>query len=212
MDNDHYELLRKQWQTQILTLPPKSLVQKLPFLIPEENFIRIPYMNKHYILSLHAGVITEADRQSTIELYDELNIMTLLWYSRPGAVLSGQWCPFYALKNASPFADAFRRSNMEPFARYFHRQADLLRKTLISLGAAEISGADVAFVYYVFPCIPVMILFWNGDDEFPSQVNFLFDKNATDFIHVESIVTITSRLEARILTAAELLSKSTDLR
>ena len=33
-------------------------------------------------------------------------------------------------------------------------------------------------------------LFWDGDDEFPAQGNLLFDKSATDFIHIESVVSI----------------------
>ena len=39
------------------------------------------------------------------------------------------------------------------------------------------------------------VLFWDADDEFPAQANLLFDKNATDFIHVESVVTIASQAE-----------------
>ena len=43
-----------------------------------------------------------------------------------------------------------------------------------------------------FACIPVTFLFWDGDDEFPAQGNILFDASATDFIHVESVVTLAS--------------------
>ena len=40
--------------------------------------------------------------------------------------------------------------------------------------------------------------FWDGDEEFPAQVNLLFDRNATDLIHVESVVTIASQLQAHL--------------
>lgn len=43
-----------------------------------------------------------------------------------------------------------------------------------------------------FDCIPIKFLFWDGDDELSAQGNLLFDASATDFIHVESIVTIAA--------------------
>ena len=36
------------------------------------------------------------------------------------------------------------------------------------------------------------VLFWDGDEEFSAQCNLLFDRSATDFIHVESLVSIAS--------------------
>ena len=53
-------------------------------------------------------------------------------------------------------------------------------------------------------CIPVKLMFWDGDDEFPAQANLLFDRSATDFIHIESVVTIATELLRQLSEAAEL--------
>ena len=47
-------------------------------------------------------------------------------------------------------------------------------------------------------------MFWDGDDEFPAQANLLFDRSATDFIHIESVVTIATELLRQLSEAAEL--------
>ena len=41
-----------------------------------------------------------------------------------------------------------------------------------------------------FACIPMRFLFWDADDEFPAQGNILFDYSVTDYIHVESTVSL----------------------
>ena len=48
----------------------------------------------------------------------------------------------------------------------------------------------------------MQFLFWDGDDEFPAQANILYDASATDFIHVESTVTLASEGLFRLAQAA----------
>ena len=64
--------------------------------------------------------------------------------------------------------------------------------------------SDVGYQVEAFQCIPVRFHFWDGDDEFPPQANLLFDASATDFIHVESIVTIASEGIRRLTQLANL--------
>ena len=61
-----------------------------------------------------------------------------------------------------------------------------------------------SFLLPAFACIPVKLMFWDGDDEFPAQANILFDKSATDFNHIESIVTIATEMLYQLADAAEL--------
>ena len=64
--------------------------------------------------------------------------------------------------------------------------------------------AESGFLLPAFDCIPVKLLFWDGDDEFPAQANVLFDRSATDFIHIESIVTIATEMLYQMADVAEL--------
>ena len=63
---------------------------------------------------------------------------------------------------------------------------------------------NAGFLLPAFDCIPVKLMFWDGDDEFPAQANLLFDRSATDFIHIESVVTIATELLRQLSEAAEL--------
>ena len=64
--------------------------------------------------------------------------------------------------------------------------------------------SDSGFQLPAFACSPMRLNFWEGDEEFEAQANLLFDRSATDFIHVESVVTIASEGVRRLAEAAGL--------
>ena len=72
----------------------------------------------------------------------------------------------------------------------FTGHTEELRQALEAMGGQKLPCSDVGYQVEAFACIPLRVLFWEGDDEFPAQANLLFDRSATDFIHSESIVSI----------------------
>ena len=66
-----------------------------------------------------------------------------------------------------------------------------VRKTAVGEVSGRCTSLTIILIVELF-CMPVKFLFWEGDDEFQAQGNLLFDASATDFIHVESIVTIAA--------------------
>ena len=100
--------------------------------------------------------------------------------------------PFDKLKRTAPFYQAFRKSIIEPFARTFTGHTQELERACTALGGEKLPYSDAGYEIKAFSCIPLRFLYWEGDEEFPSQGNILFDASATDFIHEESIVSIAA--------------------
>jgi hypothetical protein len=125
-----------------------------------------------------------------VDITPKLNIYTLFWYCSPNALRSGEWAAFRDLKDGAPFSAAFQSGIHEPLAATFTGNGDCLVSAVQKLRGQRLP--DNSFVIPAFDCIPVKLNFWDADDEFPAQANILFDKSATDYIHVESIVTIAS--------------------
>lgn len=189
---NNYEQWRIDWQHRFLSMDPSALLCKLPFLTIENNRLLVPYFRHICPIRLTDGVIEAPEEWDKLSLMDEMNIYTMLWYSKSGATQTGEWLPFEQLRDARAFGPAFRRGNLAPFAATFDGHADALRDALLAFGGVPLPTGDVGYQIDVFPCIPVRVLFWDGDDEFPAQCNLLFDRSAMDFIHVESIVSIAS--------------------
>ena len=72
---------------------------------------------------------------------------------------------------------------MEHFAKHPH----LLIHTIEKLGARRITCGDVAVAINAFSRMPATIALWQGDEEFPSQENMLFDAAIYDYLFTSDI-------------------------
>lgn len=206
---DNYQVWIREWADRISHMDRTELMDKLPELQADGEYLTLRHFGQTYGIHTKTGVIRSMDTMEEASRNVKLNIYTLLWYCKPGAFLSGQWLPFRSLKDASPFDAAFQKSVLQALARTFSGHTDRLAAACEALGGQKLPLSDAGYQLFAFACMPMQVLFWDGDDEFPAQANLLFDKNATDFIHVESVVTIASECLRRLADAAELpLSES----
>ena len=201
---DNYEAWRRDWRARFCALDHAELQKKLPFLELDDRWLTVPYFSQPCAIARADGVITPPGGLKSFSLYDELNIFTMLWYSREDAHLTGEWLPFESLRSAGPYGPAFRNGNLKPFAATFSGHEASLREALLAFGGRRLPTGDVGYEIDVFPCIPMRVLFWEGDEEFPAQANLLFDRSAPDFIHVESVVTIASAALRHLAEYADL--------
>ncbi|MDE6961028.1 MAG: DUF3786 domain-containing protein [Lachnospiraceae bacterium] len=192
MKTNNYETWCKEWQERFLTLNQEQLLKKIPGLREEGDHLVLLYYQRRYGISRHTGEILSLEGKEKPSLFTRLNIYTLLWYCKEQARPDGEWLPFRSLKNASPFGPAFQRTVVDVCARTFSGHQRELEEACQKLGGKKLPHSDAGYELPAFECIPVRFLFWDGDDEFPAQANILFDKNAVDFIHVESLVSIAS--------------------
>ena len=53
------------------------------------------------------------------------------------------------------------------------------------LGGQPIDFADAAFSFWITPLIPVAVLYWQGDEDFPCEAKLLFDKTIEDHLPLD---------------------------
>ncbi|MBR5508577.1 MAG: DUF3786 domain-containing protein [Lachnospiraceae bacterium] len=199
---NNYEKWCQEWQERFLTLDQNILLRKLPELTIEGDYLILFYFHQKYGIHRTTGQIICMEHQKPLSTYTRLNIYTLLWYCQESACFQHNWMPFKNLKDASPFGPAFQKTILDVFSSTFSGHMQELTHAMEQLGAQKLPHSDAGYQLNAFSCIPMRFLFWDGDDEFPAQSNILFDKSATDFIHVESLVTIADEALTRIAELA----------
>ncbi len=196
----NYDRLCAEWAEKFTRMDKTELMKRLPEIKlneKQDSFV-IKHFDRTYFVSFETGKIFCKETGKPAERNPALNIYTLFGYVKENAQLSGEWAPFEKLKNASPFEAAYKKNIILPLGAAFDRKSDLLETALRKMGGIKIGYSDVGYEIKAFECIPMRVLFWNGDDEFAAQTNILFDMSATDFIHVESTVSIASEALERL--------------
>lgn len=201
---DNYELTCEKWREIFLDMDQEDLIRRFA-LEHDEQSMYIVYYNEKYCLNRKNGMITlekEPDRRLSFNTL--MSIYNLFYYSKPYARVRGEFVPFRQVKRAAPFDPAFKRTVVDVLAKKFNGHAELLEKACVSLQGRPLRQGDVGYSLNAFSCVPVAVVFWDGDDEFDAQANILFDADITDFIHEETVCCVGSDLVRRLVEEAGL--------
>lgn len=95
---------------------------------------------------------------------------------------------------------AFKRECEDALNRIFSKSIDKAELILTKLGASRQNGfpTNYAWHMYLLPKIPILILYWQDEEDFPSQTKILLDSTADSFLDVESLVFLVEGLVKNI--------------
>ncbi|MBQ0133990.1 MAG: DUF3786 domain-containing protein [Clostridiales bacterium] len=182
---DNYERTRNEMRSEFLKYDQSAMLRKLP-LEADEDYIYLSYLGMPCRVGRRTGIVElkreeyeEADFSLSMTVYD------LLCYAKEGCCLSGRFVPHTGLKvqgsGVNVNAGFFKNDNSA-----LQGKGEALRRVLSELGELTELSADVAAILHPFPFLPLMVQFWDGDEEFPPTLKFMFDENILDYMHFET--------------------------
>jgi len=180
----------------------QQMIQKFG-LAADAAWIYLLYMNMPCRIGREDGRVEEQRGGQWQECRSYNTVMTiydLLCYSKGllAPMLSGYWCALGSfVVTGVQSAGAFTGK----YAAYFQNRAAELQAACTALGGTpqkSMSGADVTCLIPVTPFFPVLLQFWDADDEFPAKLMVLWDRNADRFLHFETMFFLQGDLLERL--------------
>ena len=107
--------------------------------------------------------------------------------------LAGQWVAYRDFKDGAFFYEAFKRIVEYKIAQDFSGRMDDLKRTAASLGAEHIEtelGGDLGLRFPVLPNVPLLLIFYDADEDFPSSARVLFDASGPAFLDMECLAVL----------------------
>ncbi len=200
--SSNYEILKEKWKKDFTGWDHEAMCRKLRFPVCTEEEIRLPYFGKRFRISRKTGDARQEGREEEPSFNTYMAIFHLLYYSSETPENSGEWIPFRNVKKAGVFEAAYEKQVLLPFAEAFSGELEDFIKAGEELGFQKLSFGDASFLAPAFPCIPIQVIFWDGDEEFPARINLLFDRNITEFTHPETVVLLAEECMRYFLEAA----------
>ncbi|MBF0330020.1 MAG: DUF3786 domain-containing protein [Nitrospirae bacterium] len=111
-----------------------------------------------------------------------------------------KWVSYAELKNGMVKAASFEREGEEPLKEMLDQNLTAVETILKRLGAVTKEGFSTpcAWALHLLPKVPVLILYWPEESEFPSKVKVLFNTYADKYLDVEAIVFLIEGLVKNI--------------
>ena len=120
-----------------------------------------------------------------------------------GTPESGYLISFSELPDGRFYTQAFQGYTGGELARYFKNDLDSFRDSArIQAGIPQRLG-DAAFTFKLFPNVTLAAVCWQGDEDFPTNYQILFDASVTHHLPTDACAIAGSLLTRKLINAGK---------
>jgi hypothetical protein len=149
----------------------------------------LQFLDKAITVSWPEGQVLGPNPAIALSLQEQVLILHYL-LKAPGAPLAGEWITFREIPSGEFYYSAFVKRAKEPLLKTFGNRPQLLKDLGLQRGGVQREEGDVCICFQAFPQIPVCLILWAGDDEFPPDGNVLFDASIARYLIAEDVAVL----------------------
>ena len=152
-----------------------------------QKVIILEYLSRSYRIVLPGVEVSLSGSQEVVPLKTKVLLLHYLLHAK-GTPLSGRMITFKELPEGAVYFPTFAKRTLNPLTRNFgkspHRLVDVAEK----VGCQKAAFGDVSVTIGAFPRIPITLVLWQGDSEFPPSASIMFDATITDYLPTADII------------------------
>ncbi len=166
----------------------------------EGNFC-LTFFWREYVISADDFIVRRADTGDEQPSFIQSLILTYL-VTADGTTPSSRWVGFRELPDGMFYVQAFQGYTGGRLVRELGGGIEVFRRAAKVLGGEPLEIGDAGYVFTVLPRVHLGLVYWEGDEEFPSQARVLFEDTAAHYMPTDGLAILGSQLVGRILKVA----------
>ena len=199
MPLSNYDKARDATAVAFLRYDQETMIRKFG-LAHDEDALYISFVARDYRVDRRTGTVTWASDPSHTASYNEaMSIYDVLCDSKPLCHLSHQWVNVASLCAIQGGTLAKDGAFFKTSCAQFGGDAAALDRACRRLHGTPQPKGDVAYELPLFPFLPLILRFWEADEDFPASMQVLVDKNTLDYLHYETLMFALSHLMTRLV-------------
>lgn len=200
MKTSNYDRMRDQMETEFLHYDQEKMIRKYE-LEHDRSYLYLTFVGRRCRINRSSGRVEWTEDHFVHAVHADYNIsMTIfdvLCYAKDDCCLSGRFVPVSQLKgtiqSASPGNTMF-----DSVAKKFDHRSEQLSRACELLGGQKENVGDVSYRIPLFDFLPVILQFWNSDEEFPPVLKLMWDENILSYMHFETTFFAAGHLWERL--------------
>ena len=156
------------------------------------HLITLTFLNRLCQITFPDIEVTYQESDEEVPLWSKILILHYLVKSE-GLPLTGKWINFKQVPSGSIYYPAFVKRSQKPLCDFFSDRLDLLERAAHNLGGEETHYGDRAVMIPALPRVPVVFVFWSGDEEFQSEAHILFDSTVSSYLSTEDVAVLSQQ-------------------
>lgn len=161
------------------------------------NF-RLTFFWREYVVSGDDFTVRRVDTGEEPSSFTQSLILTYL-VTADGTTPSSRWIGFRELPAGMFYVQAFQGYSGNRLVRDLQGGVEIFRRAAEALGGEPLDIGDAGYVFTVLPRIRLGLVYWEGDEEFPSQARVLFEDTSARYMPTDGLAILGSQLVGRLL-------------
>ncbi len=204
--NTYEDALNIAWTALADRDPGQVVAAGLLEVEQASGVIKIPFLGDKYFVNIESRKVLF---EHGADVYPFLSVLLLHYLvGADDTPLAGEWISFREFEGGDAYFGAFTNRSLVPLKETFGNNPDLLPPAAVSIGGEPLDYGDVGVRVPVFPKIPLAVVLWRADAEFPPEANILFDRTANTFLRTEDLNITSALMVSKLRKGAEKAKKS----
>lgn len=169
--------------------------------LPEGKVIALPFFLRQVEITCPGGLITYEGGADAPSLQEQGLILHYL-LGACDIPPKGELITFRETPTGEFYYRPFVNRAQIPLVNTFGAAPDLFLKAGLKAGGTAAGVGDASLTFHPLPKVPVTLVLWQGDDEFPPTGNILFDGHIKHFLDGEDIAFLAGIVVYRLMAQA----------
>jgi len=166
--------------------------------IDSNKVIIIEYLNQSYLISLPDIRISLMNSEEAVPIKDKI-LMLHYFTSAKGTPLSNRLIAYKELPGGIIYFPTFSKRAIKPLLDHFGKEPHRLIDVAGKLGGDKADYGDVAVTINAFSRVPIILVLWQGDEEFPPGGNIMFDSTISEYLSTDDINVLCETIAWRLV-------------
>ena len=200
---DDYKNARKIAIEKLSAQPFEIILKRTGFDSEDEDCFRVPFLNRIYLVRYpDFEFIDQTDVDQEVPIQEQILILHYMLAPSISPV-RGQWVSYREIPGASFYFSAFVKRAIDPLKNVFGQNPQGLTKAAKNLNGNPIEPGDVGFEFSLLPKVPLQLILYVSDEEFPAEANILFDHSVAEILSPEDIAWLAGMLIYRLIAISK---------
>jgi hypothetical protein len=197
---DDYKNAKKIAVEELASESVSGLCSRSGFRALDDKTLEVPFLDKIYHLTFPDFEFRDpaGTPSQDIPLQEQVLILHYLAGEKPFQALT-KWVSYREIPGASFYHGAFLKRAVNPLKQVFGNNLQAFKSGAEKLKGKAVENGDAAFEFEVFPHVPIQVILWAGDEEFPAEGNILFDATIESILSPEDIAWLAGMLVYRLM-------------
>ncbi len=120
-------------------------------------------------------------------------------HAADGTAVADRWIGYRELPDGVFYSQAFQGYSGARLISAFGNDLARFKEAALRVGGEPLSFGDAAFMVRALPRVPLAIVYWLGDEEFPPHASVLFDASAGHYLSTDALAVLGRELCSKVI-------------